>query len=337
MIYDLTLTELISYFDDINEKKFRAIQVFEWLYKKRVKSFQEMTNIKKDLLLKLASDFTFPTLKLVDKQVSKDGTTKYLFELEDKNTIEVVLMKYQWGNSLCITTQVGCNIGCAFCASGLLGKFRDLSAGEIVLQVMKVEEIEDLRISNIVIMGIGEPFDNYNNTMKAIKILNHPKGFEIGARHITVSTSGIVPRIYDFALEPFQVNLAISLHAPNDSLRNELMKINKVYNLDELIKACKDYINKTNRRITFEYILLDGVNDSSMHANQLSDLIRGMNAYVNLIPYNEVSEFKYKRTEKENALKFYDILKKRGINVTLRQEKGIDIFAACGQLRSKNM
>ncbi|XMB66104.1 23S rRNA (adenine(2503)-C(2))-methyltransferase RlmN [Mycoplasmatota bacterium zrk1] len=337
MIYDLTLTELISYFDDINEKKFRATQVFEWLYKKRVKSFQEMTNIKKDLLLKLASDFTFPTLKLVDKQVSKDGTTKYLFELEDKNTIEVVLMKYQWGNSLCITTQVGCNIGCAFCASGLLGKFRDLSAGEIVLQVMKVEEIEDLRISNIVIMGIGEPFDNYSNTMKAIKILNHPKGFEIGARHITVSTSGIVPRIYDFALEPFQVNLAISLHAPNDSLRNELMKINKIYNLDELIKACKDYINKTNRRITFEYILLDGVNDSSMHANQLSDLIRGMNAYVNLIPYNEVSEFKYKRTEKENALKFYDILKKRGINVTLRQEKGIDIFAACGQLRSKNM
>lgn len=337
MIYDLPLNDLIEYFDNINEKKFRASQVFEWLYKKRISNFDEMTNIKKELLDKLRSNFTLPRFNVIERLVSTDGTTKYLFELDDKNTIEAVLMKYQWGNSLCVTTQVGCNIGCSFCASGLLGKYRDLTVGEIVLQILQVEEIEDLRVSNIVIMGIGEPFDNYDNTMKAINIMNHPKGLEIGARHISVSTSGLVPKIYDFADEPFQVNLAISLHATTDELRDELMKINKTYNLEELIKACKDYIAKTNRRVTFEYILLKGVNDSAAHANQLSNLIRGLNAYVNLIPYNEVPEFEFKRTDKKKALDFYDILKKRGINVTLRQEKGIDIFAACGQLRSKSI
>lgn len=337
MIYDYTFQELEEYFVSVGDKKFRAKQIFEWLYKRKVESFEEMTNISKKMITHLSDNFTMPRLELVTKQESVDGTIKFLFRLEDDNTIEAVLMRYEWGNSLCITTQVGCNIGCSFCASGLRGKFRDLTAGEIVLQVLEVERIQDIKITNIVVMGIGEPFDNYKNTLAAVNTLNHPFGFEIGARHITISTSGLVPKIIDFANEHSQVNLAISLHAPNDEIRNNLMKINKVYPLSELIDSVKYYVSETNRRITFEYILLAGVNDQEKHAHQLSDLIRGINAYVNLIPYNEVSEFDYKRTSKENALKFYDILKKRGINVTLRQEKGIDIFAACGQLRSKNM
>ncbi|XMB85614.1 23S rRNA (adenine(2503)-C(2))-methyltransferase RlmN [Mycoplasmatota bacterium WC44] len=337
MIYNYTYKDLEEYFLSINEKKFRASQIFEWLYKKRVKDFSLMSNLKKDLIEHLEENFKITDLELVDKQVSKDGTVKYLFELEDKNTIETVLMRYEWGNSLCITTQVGCNMRCSFCASGLTGKYRDLETSEIILQVMKVEELENIRISNIVIMGIGEPFDNYDNTMKAINLLNHPKSLEIGARHITVSTSGVVPKIYDFMDENLQINLAISLHAPTNEVRNKIMRVNKAYDIDELIKACKDYVSKTNRRITFEYILLRGINDSDAHANRLSNLIRGINAYVNLIPYNEVDEFEFKRTDKAQALRFYDILKKRGINVTLRQEKGMDIFAACGQLRSKNM
>lgn len=337
MIYDYTFTDLENYFESIGEKKFRAKQIFEWLYKRRAKSFEEMTNVSKKMIAHLEEHFGMPALELVTKQESVDGTVKFLFKLDDDNTIEAVLMRYDWGNSLCITTQVGCNIGCSFCASGLRGKYRDLTAGEIVLQVLEVERLMDMKITNIVVMGIGEPFDNYDNTLKAVNTLNHPFGFEIGARHITISTSGLVPKIYDFANEHLQVNLALSLHAPNDVIRTNLMKINKVYPLNEVIKAIKYYVKETNRRITFEYILLSGVNDLEKHAHELSDLIRGINAYVNLIPYNEVSEFDYKRSSKENALKFYDILKKRGINVTLRQEKGTDIFAACGQLRSKNM
>ncbi len=337
MIYNYTLKELEEYFVSVGDKKFRAKQVFEWLYKRKVESFEEMSNVSKKMITHLSENFTMPKLELVTKQESVDGTIKFLFKLDDNNTIEAVLMTYEWGNSLCITTQVGCNIGCSFCASGLRGKFRDLTTGEIVLQVLEVERIIKKKVTNIVVMGIGEPFDNYDNVMNAVNTLNHPFAFEIGARHITISTSGLVPKIYKFADEHLQVNLAISLHAPDDSIRDDLMKINKVYPLEELIKAVKYYVKETNRRVTFEYILLSGVNDLDAHAHVLSDLIRGINAYVNLIPYNEVSEFDYKRTTKERALKFYDILKKRGINVTLRQEKGIDIFAACGQLRSKNM
>ncbi len=337
MIYDYTYRELENYFESIGDKKFRAKQIFEWLYKKKVDSFDEMTNISKKMVAHLEEHFKMPRLELVTKQESVDGTVKFLFKLEDDNTIEAVLMRYDWGNSLCITTQVGCNIGCSFCASGLRGKFRDLTAGEIVLQVLEVEKLLNMKITNIVVMGIGEPFDNYDNTLKAVNTLNHPFGFEIGARHITISTSGLVPKIRQFADEHLQVNLALSLHAPNDEIRTSLMKINKVYPLKEVIDAIKYYVAQTNRRITFEYILLSGINDQERHAHQLSDLIRGINAYVNLIPYNEVSEFDYKRSTKESALRFYDILKKRGINVTLRQEKGTDIFAACGQLRSKNM
>ena len=337
MIYDYTFHELEEYFVSIGDKKFRAKQVFEWLYKRKAESFDEMTNISKKMIAHLSENFSMPRLELVTKQESIDGTVKFLFQLHDNNTIEAVLMRYDWGNSLCITTQVGCNIGCSFCASGLRGKFRDLTSGEIVLQVLEVEKLLDIKITNIVVMGIGEPFDNYDNTLKAVNTLNHPFGFEIGARHITISTSGLVPRIYDFADEHLQVNLALSLHAPNDEIRTKLMKINKAYPLQEVMKAIKYYVKETNRRITFEYILLSDVNDLEEHAHELSDLIRGINAYVNLIPYNEVQEFSYKRSSKERALKFYDILKKRGINVTLRQEKGLDIFAACGQLRSENM
>ncbi len=337
MIYDYTLKDLEDYFLANNDKKFRAKQIFEWLYRKKASSFEEMTNLNKKLITHLNENFTLPSLELVTKQESIDKTVKFLFKLHDGNTIEAVLMRYEWGNSLCVTTQVGCNIGCSFCASGLLGKFRDLTAGEIVLQVLEVEKITELKITNIVVMGIGEPFDNYLNTMKALNIINHPFGLEIGARHITISTSGLVPMINKFAADKTQFNLAISLHASNDEIRDRLMKINKVYPLEKLIRAVKDYVYETNRRITFEYILLSGINDSDSNAHELSNLIRGINAYVNLIPYNEVSEFDYKRSSKERALAFYDILKKRGINVTLRQEKGTDIFAACGQLRSKNM
>lgn len=337
MIYDYTLNDLEEYFLANDEKKFRAKQIFEWLYKKKAYSFEEMTNINKKTIQHMNDKFTIPKLKLLTKQESKDGTIKFLFELEDGNKIESVLMIYDWGTSLCVTTQVGCNIGCSFCASGLLGKFRDLSSGEIVLQVLEVEEIIGKKITNIVVMGIGEPFDNYTNTMKALNIMNHPFGLGIGARHITVSTSGLVPKIKEFAAEGTQFNLAISLHAPNDEIRNQLMRINKKYPLDELLRSVKDYVYETNRRVTFEYILLKGINDSDSNAHELSNLIRGINAFVNLIPYNEVNEFDYKRSTKERTLSFYDILKKRGISVTLRQEKGTDIFAACGQLRSKNM
>ncbi len=337
MIYNYTVEELEEYFLKIGEKKFRVTQVFEWLYKKRVSSFSQMTNLKKDLIVKLEKQFEFGNLKLVDKMISADGTIKFLFKLKDGNVIETVFMNYQWGNSLCVTTQIGCNIGCSFCASGLEDKVRDLTSGEIVLQIIEVEKLLETRISNVVIMGIGEPFDNYDHTIKAIDLLNSPKGLEIGARHITISTSGLVPKIYDFADEKLQVNLAISLHASNDKIRNHLMKINNKYSLSELIKAVEYYVEKTNRRISFEYILLKGVNDSENNAHELSNLIRGINAYVNLIPYNEVDEFEYKSSSKPDTLKFYDVLKKRGINVTIRQEKGRDIYAACGQLRSKNM
>jgi len=337
MIYDLSFNELIEYLDSIGERKFRAKQLFEWLYKKKVNSYSEMTNLSKDFLEKIEKTYSLDNLDLEKLEVAQDGTKKFLFRLNDGNLIEAVLMQYEWGNSLCITTQVGCNIGCAFCASGLYGKNRDLSSGEIVLQVLTVEKIEDIRISNVVIMGIGEPFDNYDNTLKAVRILNDPIGLAIGARKITISTSGIVPMIDRFSEEDMQVNLAISLHASNDELRNNLMKINKKYPIEDLINACKRYVNKTNRRITFEYVLIEDVNDTDAHAHELSDLIRGINAYVNLIPYNEVNEFEFKRSSKKRMLEFYDILKKRAINVTLRFEKGIDISAACGQLRSRNL
>lgn len=336
-IYDYTLQELQVELVNNGHKKFNARQVFEWLYKKRVTSFEEMSNLSKVLRAYLLENFSFSTISVDSHQKSSDGTEKFLFELEDGNLIETVLMRHNYGNSVCVTTQLGCNIGCSFCASGLEKKKRDLEAFEIVLQVLKVSEIANERISHVVVMGIGEPFDNYDNTMKFINIINDSYGLEIGARHITVSTSGIVPKIHQFSEESKQVNLAISLHAPNDRIRSSLMKINDVYPIRELIDATKKYVLKTHRRITFEYILLEGINDEMWHADELSNLLRGINCYVNLIRYNDVKEFDYKGTREDKAKKFHKRLLDRGIVATLRKEKGGDIDAACGQLRSKKI
>ncbi len=336
-IYDYTLTDLEEMLVSFDFKKFNARQIFEWIYKKGVLNFNNMSNISKKLKSFLIENFAFSDLRVDSHQISEDGTEKFLFALEDNNLIETVLMRHDYGNSVCVTTQLGCNIGCGFCASGLQKKIRDLHAYEIVLQVLKVQEISQERVSHIVVMGIGEPFDNYDNTMRFIDIINSPFGLEIGARHITVSTSGIVPKIVKFSEEPKQVNLAISLHAPNNAIRSKLMKINKTYPIEQLIQAARDYIAKTNRRVTFEYILLEDINDNIAQANELSDLLRGMNCYVNLIRYNEVKEFNLKGSNEERANMFYTKLKSRGINATLRREKGSDIDAACGQLRSKKI
>lgn len=332
-IYGKTKEELENFFLLNGEKKFKAIQVYEWIYKKRVSTFDEMTNINKKSIELLKNNFNLNKPKIIKKQAGKD-VYKYLFELSDKNAVEAVLMVHNYGNSLCISTEVGCNMGCAFCESGRLKKIRNLVPEEMVGQILKIEEDLKLRISHIVLMGIGEPFDNYDNVMNFIKIINDGKGIDIGARHITISTCGLVPKIKQFSKEKMQVNLAISLHAPNDEIRNKLMPINKVYNINFLINEVKKYIKETNRRVTFEYILLKGINDSEKCANELALLLRGMNSYVNLIPYNETSHLKFKQSEKKTILKFYDILKKNKINVTLRKEFGTEVSAACGQLRA---
>lgn len=335
-IFDYKLSDLSDYFVSIGEKTFKAKQVFEWLYKKRVYDFKSMSNISKSLIENLTNNFDTSMLTLRRKQTS-ELTNKYLFELADGNLIEAVLMRHDYGLSVCVSSQVGCNIGCSFCESGRLKKVRDLKAGEIVRQILMIEEDVKERISSVVVMGIGEPFDNYENIMNFIRIINDPLGIAIGARHITVSTSGIVPKIYEYAKEDIQTNLALSLHAPNNELRSKIMKINKAYPIEEVIKAIKDYISVTNRRVTLEYVMLKDVNDTIECANELSDLIRGLNVYVNLIPYNETSHIEYKKSPNDNVMKFYDRLKKRGINVTVRREFGGNIDAACGQLRASEV
>lgn len=333
-VYNLTLQDWEEYFVNKGEKKFKGSQVFDWLYRKRVTSFDEMTNIKKNILDMLKKDFTFKTLSI--SKVERDtDVNKYLFRLKDCEKVEAVLMNHLYGNSLCISTQVGCNMGCKFCESGRLKKVRNLETHEMIEQILLVEEECGKRISHVVIMGIGEPFDNYDNLIKFIEIINNPKGIELGSRHITVSTCGVVPKIKEFMKLPYQVNLAISLHAPNDEIRNTIMPINKAYPIPVLINTLKEYIQKTNRRVTFEYILLDQVNDTSECARELANLVKGMNCYINLIPYNETNNISYKRTKSENITNFYDILKKNKINVTIRREYGSKISAACGQLRSK--
>ena len=332
-IYGLTKEELENVFLSINEKKFKATQIYEWLYKKRIFSFDEMSNIKKDVIEYLKNNYNLNKLKILKKQQGKD-VVKYLFQLEDNNKIEAVLMLHDYGNSLCVSSQVGCNMSCSFCESGRLKKVRNLNAYEIILQILQVEEDLKIRISHIVVMGIGEPFDNYENIIKFIKIINDPKGIALGARHITISTCGIVPKIKEFMNLDLQVNLAISLHASNNELRNKIMRINKVYNIYELIDTVKEYVKKTNRRVTFEYIMLKDVNDSIENAKELSILLKGINCYVNLIPYNETSHIEYKKSSKESIMKFYDTLKKNNINVTIRKEFGSNVSAACGQLRS---
>ncbi|UOQ86345.1 23S rRNA (adenine(2503)-C(2))-methyltransferase RlmN [Gracilibacillus salinarum] len=344
-IYSLTFDRLQEWLVEHGQKKFRAKQVWDWLYKKRVDTFEEMYNLNRDCQLVLEENFSMGTLEQEIKQESKDGTIKFLFKLTDGNLIETVLMKFNYGYSVCVTTQVGCNIGCSFCASGLLTKNRDLSSGEIVEQIMNVQKHLDTkgkeeRVSHIVVMGIGEPFDNYDNTMDFLHIVNDKQGLSIGARHITVSTSGLAKRIYDFADENLQVNLALSLHAPNNELRTRIMKINKAFPLEKLMPAIDYYLEKTNRRITFEYILLKDVNDHKEEAQQLVKLLKNKRhlSYVNLIPYNPVDEHnQYDRSEKKAILDFYQVLLENGINCGVRVEHGTDIDAACGQLRSKQI
>ena len=334
-IYGYSIEDLEKYFESIGEKKFKATQVFEWLYKKRVTSFDDMTNIKKDVITKLKADFSINQLHIIDKKSDVD-VHKYLFELNDSEKIEAVLMNHDYGNSLCVSSQVGCNMGCAFCESGRLKKVRNLEAYEMVLQILMVEKDLNIRISHIVLMGIGEPLDNYDNVVKFIDIVNSPKGIDIGSRHITVSTCGVVPKIREFMNLGKQVNLAISLHAPNNELRSKLMKINKVYPIEEVIKVVKEYIAKTNRRVTFEYIMLKDINDKDVHALELAKLLKGINCYVNLIPYNETSHIEFKKTDNSQIMRFYDILKKNNIGVTVRREFGSKVKAACGQLRAEH-
>ncbi|KEZ50046.1 MULTISPECIES: 23S rRNA (adenine(2503)-C(2))-methyltransferase RlmN [Metabacillus] len=337
-IYSLELGEIKNWLTENGEKPFRAAQIFDWLYIKRATAFEEMSNLSKALRTKLEENFTLTTLKTIIQQTSSDGTMKFLFELHDGYSIETVLMRHEYGNSVCVTTQVGCRIGCTFCASTLGGLKRNLEAGEIVAQVVKVQKaLDELgeRVSHVVIMGIGEPFDNYDEMMGFLKIINHDDGLNIGARHITVSTSGIIPKIYKFADEQLQINFAVSLHAPNTELRSRLMPINRAYKLPELMEAIEYYVNKTGRRVSFEYGLFGGVNDGVEHAEELAALIKHLKCHVNLIPVNYVPERDYVRTPKEQIDLFEKTLKKRGINVTTRREQGHDIDAACGQLRAK--
>lgn len=333
-IYQLRLVDMEEYFLSHNEKKFQALQLFDWLYKKRIKRFDEITNLKKEIIERLKKDYSISTLNIISKEEDID-VNKYLFELSDNEKIEAVLMRHDYGNSICVSSQVGCNMGCKFCESGRRKKVRNLTAAEMVEQILAVEEDLNDRISHVVVMGIGEPFDNYDNLTKFIEIINHPKGLQIGSRHITVSTCGVIPKIKEFMEFPYQVNLAISLHAPNDNLRSSLMPINKVYPLKDLIPCLKEYLKKTNRRLTFEYVLLSDVNDKEEDAIELSHLLKGINGYVNLIPYNETTHIEFIRSKQLQIMKFYDILKKNKISVTIRREFGSKISAACGQLRSR--
>ena len=335
-LYGLTRQDLENYFESISEKKFKATQVFEWLYQKRVSHVDEFSNIKKEIREKLKSTFTLDLPVLIKREQDTD-TEKYLFELSDGEKIEAVLMKHNYGNSVCVSSQVGCNMGCRFCESGRLKKRRNLETYEMVGQLLAIEKISGLKINSVVIMGIGEPLDNYDNVMKFILIINDAKGIQIGARHITLSTCGLVPKIKELSDFPLQINLAISLHAPNDRLRNLLMPISKAYPLKELMEAVDEYILKTNRRVTMEYIMLDNVNDNEKCAKELASLLRGRNVYVNLIPYNETNHIEFKKSSKEKINAFYDMLYKEKINVTVRREFGSKISAACGQLRSKEV
>lgn len=338
-VYDLTREQWEKWMREHNQPEWRANQMMDWLYVKRVESFEEMTNLPKALRAELSDAFHFRPLDVIAKQQSKDGTVKFLFGLFDGHAIETVIMRHNYGNSVCVTTQVGCRIGCTFCASTLGGLKRNLSTGEIVAQVVMAQKYLDQseeRVRSVVVMGSGEPFENYEATMEFIRILNDSKGLNIGQRHITVSTSGVVPNIYRFADEDWQVKLAISLHAPNHDLRSSLMPINRRFPLAELLDACWYYLRKTGRRLTFEYALIGGKNDRPEHAHELGKLLQGMNCLVNLIPVNYVPERNYTRTPRNQIFEFKRILDSYKINTTIRREHGHDIDAACGQLRAKH-
>lgn len=334
-IFDLPLKDLETYFLNNNNSSFRATQIYDFLYKKRIYNLDLMSNISKSTKESLKKDFSFSFIKILTKQEDTD-VKKYLFELSDGNRIESVLMYHNYGISLCVSSQVGCNMGCRFCESGRLKKVRNLETHEIVEQLLLIEADAKIKITHVVVMGIGEPFDNYDNVMNFVRIITSPKGIGLGSRHITISTCGLIPGIKKFMHDFDQVNLAISLHAPNDHIRNQIMPISKVYPLNDLIKVIKEYVETTKRRVTFEYIMLENINDSLECAKELAKLLKGIICYVNLIPYNETENIEFKRTKKMQILAFYDILKKSGINVTIRKEFGGKVDAACGQLRAKS-
>ena len=336
-IKDFTLEELKEKLKEMGEKPFRAEQIFKWLYDDRASSFEDMTNLSIDLRNKLNDIFVIKEFKILKKQVASDGTKKYLFDILDGNAIETVLMQYHHGYSLCVSSQVGCKMGCKFCASTGIPFVRNLSSGEIVEQIMAVERDEKIRISNIVFMGIGEPLDNYDNVVKAIHLINNPKGLNIGARHISVSTSGLVPKIYKLAEENIQCTLSISLHATTNEQRSKMMPVNNSYPIEELLQACRDYIEKTHRRISFEYALAKENNDNLEDAKRLVKLLKGMLCHVNLIPINKIENGRFTKSSNENIMRFRDYLNEHGIVATIRRELGSDIDAACGQIKRKNL
>ena len=335
-IKNYNLEELKQELISLGEKPFRAEQIFNCLYKEKVKEFDEMTNLSLELREKLKQNYTMCNFNILKKQESSDGTKKYLFDVLDGNAIETVLMQYHHGKTICVSSQIGCKMGCKFCASTGIAFIRNLTTGEIVEQVLAVEQDIGEAVSNIVFMGIGEPFDNYENVMKAVRLINHPKGLNIGARHISISTSGVVPRIYDFANEDLQCTLSISLHATNNEKRSQMMPVNNAYPIEELMKACRDYIAKTNKRISFEYALAKDNNDNLQDAKELVKLLKGMICHVNLIPINPIKNGKFAKSSNENIIKFRDYLNEHGIVATIRRELGSDIDAACGQLRRNN-
>lgn len=329
-----SLPELKKTVESLSEKPFRAKQIYEWLHKKHADSFQEMTNLSVSLREKLERNWQILSLKVLEVQTSKlDGTQKYLFALPDGNVVESVLMKYHHGNSVCISSQVGCKMGCRFCASTIGGWTRNLLPSEMLDQVYKIQKLSKERVSNVVVMGTGEPLDNYDNLLRFIRMLSDENGLHISQRNITVSTCGIVPRMYDLAEEDLQITLAISLHASNQQKRERLMPVARKYSLDELMKACRNYFEKTGRRLTFEYSLVGGENDSQEDAEELAHLIKGLNCHINLIPVNPIKERSYVQSDKKVIANFQNKLEKYQINVTIRREMGRDIDGACGQLR----
>lgn len=332
-ILSLRLEELERYIVEMGEKKFRAAQIYEWIHKRRIGSFQEMSNVSLEFRTKLSNDFYIKQLNVARRlESSIDNTVKYLYELSDGNHIECVLMDYRHGNSLCISTQVGCKMGCTFCASTIAGYKRDLTPSEMLLQLYKTEQASNAKVSSIVLMGIGEPLDNYNNVLAFLDILSSEKGTNLSLRHVSLSTCGLVDRIYDLAEKRYGLTLSVSLHAASDEKRSEIMPVNKRYRIQELLKACRFYTEKTGRRISFEYAVIQGVNDSEAQARELVRLLRGLNCHVNLIPVNPIKERSY-HTDRKSVQAFVSYLTKGGLNATVRRTLGADISAACGQLR----
>ncbi len=333
-IKSMTTEEIKDLLVKIGEKPFKAGQIYSWLHKHNVDSFDEMTDISKDLRSYLEKNYDILTCSIEKKLVSVyDGTVKYLFRLNDGELIESVVMKYKYGYTICVSSQVGCRMGCNFCASGIAGFIRNLQPSEILSQIYTVQKDLSVRISHIVMMGVGEPLDNYDNVVKFLKMISDEKGQNIGMRNISLSTCGVVSGIYKLMDEKLQLTLSISLHAPNDQIRSRTMPVNNKWNIDTLIEACKKYIKVTNRRISFEYAMISGVNDSDECAKELAKRLKGMLCHVNLIPVNSVKERDYRKSDRERILSFINILEKHGINATVRRTLGSDINASCGQLR----